>query len=169
VSMLDEKGSPTPVERVWIAPPASQIGPIQDADREAIRRTNAAIYGHYDQPIDRESAYEKLTNRTAAKTEASGAPVVAGNTRAGGAAGAGQAGGPGEAPGSPAAPGAGTVITEALSAILFGTTGPRGGKHDGLVQSAARSAARSVGSGVGRAILRGALGSILGGSTRTRY
>ena len=56
--------------------------------------------------------------------------------------------------------------TDTLSAILLGTTGPRGGHHDGLVQSAARSAARSVGSGLGRAILRGALGSILGGSTR---
>jgi DNA double-strand break repair helicase HerA and related ATPase len=169
VSMLDEKGSPTPVERVWIAPPASQIGPIVDADRQAIRRTNAAIYGHYDQPIDRESAYEKLMHRTAAKTEASGAPVVPRSTGAGGAGTAGGAGSAGEATGSPAGAGTGAMITEALTAILFGTTGPRGGKHDGLVQSAARSAARSVGSGVGRAILRGALGSILGGSTRTRY
>ncbi len=59
------------------------------------------------------------------------------------------------------------MITDALSSILLGTTGPRGGHHDGLVQSAARSAARSVGSGLGRAILRGALGSILGGSTST--
>ena len=61
---------------------------------------------------------------------------------------------------------AGSTITDTLSAILLGTTGPRGGHHDGLVQSAAKSAARSVGSGLGRAILRGALGSILGGSTR---
>jgi hypothetical protein len=60
------------------------------------------------------------------------------------------------------------MITDALSSILLGTTGPRGGHHDGLVQSAAKSAARSVGSGLGRAILRGALGSILGGSTSTR-
>ncbi len=59
-------------------------------------------------------------------------------------------------------------MSGALSDILFGTTGPRGGHHDGLVQSAAKSAARSVGSGLGRAILRGALGSILGGSRRTR-
>ena len=61
--------------------------------------------------------------------------------------------------------GAGSTITDALSSILLGTTGPRGGHHDGLVQSAAKSAARSVGSGLGRAILRGALGSILGGTT----
>jgi DNA helicase HerA-like ATPase len=158
VSMLDEKGSPTITERAWIAPPASQIGPISDSDRAAIRQRSASVYGHYDQAVDRESAYEKLTNRTAAKTEAAGAPVVVGSgaTVPQGGAGGG------------AAAGAGTAITETLSAILFGTTGPRGGKHDGLVQSAAKSAARSVGSGVGRAILRGALGSILGGSVSRR-
>ena len=65
VSMLDEKGSPTVTERVWVAPPASQIGPISDAEREASHKSNAAIYGHYDTVVDRESAYEKLTSRTA--------------------------------------------------------------------------------------------------------
>ena len=59
------------------------------------------------------------------------------------------------------------MISGQISDILFGRTGPRGGKHDGLVQSAAKSAARSVGSGIGRAILRGALGSILGGTAST--
>jgi hypothetical protein len=53
-----------------------------------------------------------------------------------------------------------------LSDILLGTTGPRGGHHPGILDSAARSAARSIGSGVGREILRGVLGSILGGNTR---
>jgi hypothetical protein len=156
VSMLDEKGTPTVTERVWIAPPSSQIGPIAPADRDAIRTANGSMYGRYDQVVDRESAYEKLTNRTAAKTEAAGAPSVA--VPAGTTAGT---------PGAPAG-GPEPTITDALTAILFGTTGPRGGKHDGLVQSAAKSAARSVGSGVGRAILRGALGSILGGSTSRR-
>jgi hypothetical protein len=157
ISVLDEKGSPTPTERAWVAPPASQIGPIADADRDAIRKQNAPVYGHYDQPVDRESAYEKLTNRTAEKTAAAGAP----------AAGAGQSGEAGQAGGAATA-GAGAAIGDALSAILFGSTGPRGGKHDGLIQSAAKSAARSVGSGVGRAILRGALGSILGGAAASR-
>jgi DNA helicase HerA-like ATPase len=155
VSVLDEKGTPTVTERVWIAPPASQIGPIADGERDAIRRNNASVYGHYDQAVDRESAYEKLMNRTAAKTEAAGAP----------AAGTG-----GQTAGTDTSEAGGTegTITAALTSILFGTTGPRGGKHDGLVQSAAKSAARSVGSGVGRAILRGALGSILGGATSRR-
>jgi len=149
VSLLDAKGSPTVTERAWIAPPASQIGPITDAQRDAIQKEAAAIYGHYTQTIDRESAYEKLL------------------ARAGGAGSAGAAGTtatPG-LPGSGGTTGSGSTFTDALSSILLGTTGPRGGHHDGLVQSAAKSAARSVGSGLGRAILRGALGSILGGTT----
>jgi len=150
VSMLDAKGSPTVTERAWIAPPASRIGPITDAERTAVRELTKSLYGHYEQSIDRESAFEKLG--------AGGAGKAGG---AGTAGAAGQAGTSGTAGSS-----AGSSITDTLSAILLGTTGPRGGHHDGLVQSAARSAARSVGSGLGRAILRGALGSILGGSTK---
>ncbi len=53
-----------------------------------------------------------------------------------------------------------------LSKIIFGSTGPRGGQRDGLVQAAAKSAARSIGTSVAREIMRGVLGSILGGSRR---
>jgi DNA helicase HerA-like ATPase len=144
VSVLDEKGSPTVTERAWIVPPASQIGPIGDADRNAIRKEGSAMYGQYDQVVDRDSAYETLKARTEMRT--------------GGAARAG---------GSEATRG-GSILSGPLSDILFGKTGPRGGHYDGLVQSAAKSAARSVGSGIGRAILRGTLGSILGGSSRSR-
>ena len=153
VSTLDASGSPTITERAWIVPPASQIGPIPDPQRASLRKEQTALYGHYEHAVDRESAFEMLKARTAERAgEAGRAGGVAGG--AGGAGGwAGGAGGAGGA----------------LSEILFGSTGPRGGKHDGLVQSAAKSAARSVGSGIGRAILRGALGSILGGaSTRRR-
>src|SRR4030095_11884535 len=64
VSVLDEKGTPPMTERAWRAPPPSQIGPIPDADREAIRKRSLGIYGHYEQTVDRESAYEKLNART---------------------------------------------------------------------------------------------------------
>jgi uncharacterized protein len=147
ISLLDASGTPTITERAWIVPPASRIGPITDAERDAVRKATAASYAHYDQAIDRESAFEKLKARTQEKV---------------GAGGAGTAGGAGQAAGA----GSASSVTDALSAILLGTTGPRGGHHDGLLQSAARSAARSMGSGVGRAILRGALGSILGGRSR---
>ena len=53
-----------------------------------------------------------------------------------------------------------------LSELLFGSTGPRGGRHPGLAEQAARSAVRTVGSSIGREIVRGVLGSILGGGRR---
>jgi hypothetical protein len=53
-----------------------------------------------------------------------------------------------------------------LKDMLFGSTGPRGGKHAGLVEKAASSAVRSMGSAMGREIFRGVLGGLLGGSKR---
>src|SRR5262245_43338058 len=148
VSTLDGKGTPQITQRAWMAPPSSQIGPIGDADRDRIRQDGQSMYGHYEQAIDRESAYEKLKNRTATRT--GGAPSVSTGTR----------------PGSPADGTTDSGIAGTLAGVLFGTTGPRGGHHDGLLDSAAKSAARAVGSNVGRAIIRGALGSILGGGGR---
>ncbi len=160
ISMLDAKGSPTVTERAWLMPPSSQIGPITDAQRAEVRKAGTTMYGHYDQAVDRESAYEKLSARTAAKVGGTAqgpvAPPPTGSTP------------PVAAPGAPA-PQAGSQMGEivaGLSGILFGTTGPRGAHHDGLVDAAAKSAARSLGSTVSRAIVRGTLGSILGGSRR---
>jgi DNA helicase HerA-like ATPase len=149
VSTLDAKGSPQVTERAWMAPPCSQIGPIKDGDRDVIRKAGQALYGHYEQTVDRESAYEKLKMRTLSK--AGGTTVVPPAAE-----------GLPPSSGAPASSGLGSV----LAGVLLGTTGPRGGHHDGLLDSAAKSAARAVGSNVGRAIIRGALGSILGGRSR---
>jgi len=46
--------------------------------------------------------------------------------------------------------------------VLFGSTGPRGGKGDGLVQTMAKSAVRTMGTSLGKEILRGVLGGIFG-------
>ncbi|MCY1449032.1 hypothetical protein D9M71_657510 [compost metagenome] len=63
VGTLEEKGTPAMVQRVLVAPPQSRIGPLADAERaDLVRRSPLA--GRYDQPIDRESAYEMLTGRT---------------------------------------------------------------------------------------------------------
>ncbi len=59
VSVLDEKGAPTPVERILIRPPGSRIGPLTDAERQEILK-RSPLKGRYDQEIDRESAYEML-------------------------------------------------------------------------------------------------------------
>ena len=62
VSFLDEKGRPTIVERAYILPPASQIGPLTDAERATVIE-NSIVAGIYETTIDRESAYEKLRGR----------------------------------------------------------------------------------------------------------
>jgi uncharacterized protein len=66
VSLLDEKGRPSIVERAFIAPPLSQVGPIADAERQQLMRASA-LFSRYEKTVDRESAYEKLKQQTAAK------------------------------------------------------------------------------------------------------
>ncbi|HEY6895378.1 MAG TPA: helicase HerA-like domain-containing protein, partial [Rhodanobacteraceae bacterium] len=166
VSFLDEKGSPRVTQRAWIAPPASRIGPITQQERDMIQNDAKALYGHYTETVDRESAYEKLKTRTGEKQGAAPAPPASTPSAPQPPATSGRTSPwKDEAPAAPDQPGA---VSSVLSDILFGTTGPRGGHHEGLAESAARSAARSIGSGFGRAILRGALGSILGSSSRSR-
>jgi DNA helicase HerA-like ATPase len=161
VSLLDVSGSPQVTERAWMAPPSSQIGPVAPTEFDRLRKLNQSSYGHYDQAVDRESAYEKLKSRTLSKqpgepaAEPSANPAQPADTTRGI---------PRTAP-APAPP-AGGGIADVLSGVLFGSTGPRGGHHDGLIDSAAKSAARSVGSNVGRALIRGVLGSFLGGRSR---
>lgn len=59
VSFLDEKGMPSVVERAFILPPRSQIGPITPEQRQQLI-TSSLVYGYYEKQLDRESAYEML-------------------------------------------------------------------------------------------------------------
>ncbi|PTD95545.1 helicase HerA-like domain-containing protein [Pseudothauera lacus] len=145
VSFLDDKGRPEVVERAAIVAPVSRMGPLDADERRAAIRASV-LYGHYEQEVDRESAYEMLR----AQAEAGAARSAQGGGRA---APAGQ--------GQPAG-GGGSGVAD----LLFGSTGPRGGKRDGLVQVAAKTVTRTVGSALGRQIVRGLLGSLLGGSSR---
>jgi hypothetical protein len=52
----------------------------------------------------------------------------------------------------------------AISEILLGSTGPRGGRKAGLLEKAASSAVRSAANNLGRELARGLLGSLLGSS-----
>ena len=153
ISFLEAKGNPAIVERAWVLPPASRIGPLVPAERGGVIGASV-LKGHYEQIVDRESAYEKLRARAGEQTAAADAPADAG---ARGEAPQKSRPLPKAAPGAPPASGGG------ISDILFGSTGPRGGRHEGMLESAAKSAARSVGSGLGRSILRGMLGSMFGG------
>jgi len=62
VSFLDAAGRPTPVERAFVLPPRSQIGPLTPDQRQAVLR-QSRLFGRYEQLLDRESAFEKLKTR----------------------------------------------------------------------------------------------------------
>ena len=143
VSFLDAKGRPSVTERVFVVPPGSQIGPVTAAQRQAVI-ANSLVAGVYEKTVDRESAYEKLKGRAETAPDAPPAKT------AGGAKGASEA----------------SEGSSMLNDLLFGSTGPRGGKRDGLVQTMAKSAVRTMGTSVGKEILRGVLGGIFGAKKR---
>ena len=139
VSLLDENGTPGIVERAFICPPRSQIAPIDAAERQRAIQSSL-VYGTYEKAIDRESASEMLAARAQQVGTTTPPPVL---------------GSPAQVPSS--------GVGGAFSSILMGSTGPRGGRHPGLVEKMAGSAVRSIGSGLGREIIRGVLGSLFGG------
>jgi DNA helicase HerA-like ATPase len=77
VSFLDEKGRPGVVERAFVLPPASRIGPITADERKAVM-DRSPVKGAYDKTVDRESAYEKLATRAAVSAGAPGTVAGAG-------------------------------------------------------------------------------------------
>jgi uncharacterized protein len=147
VSCLDAKGRPCETERVFVMPPASQLGPITPEQRQALLQ-NSLVAGVYEQAQDRESAYEKLKGQTA-----SGGTASSGATTR---------------PAEGASPGTEGGLMGSVSDFLFGSTGPRGGQHDGVAQLLVKSAVRNVGSAIGREIVRGVMGSLLGSAKRRR-
>ncbi|HEY9063676.1 MAG TPA: helicase HerA-like domain-containing protein [Burkholderiaceae bacterium] len=155
VSLLDEKGRPSVTQRVFVVPPGSQIGPITPEQRAALIG-GSLVAGVYEKAVDRESAYEKLKGRAAASPTA--APPATPGTPLPPTGTASIPGGPSATSNSD-----GGGLLGGLKDVIFGSTGPRGGKHEGLAEAAARSAMRTIGSSVGREIVRGVLGSILGG------
>lgn len=62
VSFLDEKGIPTPVERTFVCPPGSRVGPTTDGERMDVMKSSN-IFSFYEKTVDRESAYEILKSR----------------------------------------------------------------------------------------------------------
>src|SRR6185369_1434900 len=176
VSFLDEKGRPAVVERSMIFPPASRLGPLSAEERQAIIQASPLL-ATYGQTVDRESAYETLRGKPAARPPAPGAipaPAGGGGLNAndwGNSAGQQASPRPAPAPQQQSAPApqesSGGGLFGGLGEILTGSTGPRGGHREGILEAAAKSAARgmasTVGRSVGQQILRGVLGSILGG------
>jgi uncharacterized protein len=134
VSFLDEKGRPNIVERAFIVPPASRLGPLTAEERRKVI-DGSLVAGHYEKSVDRESAHEQLRERAAGKGVEGATP--------------------------PAKGGLGGILD---SLGLPGSTPPAKGRtRETAIEAAAKSAARAIGSEVGRRVIRGILGSILGG------
>ena len=110
VSLLDDKGRPTETERVFVVPPGSQLGPITSEQRQALR-DSSLVAGVYEKTIDRESAYEKIKGRAPAMDAQSVSQAQQSMQKAS----------------TPEDHG----VMGQVSDILFGSTGPRGGRHDG--------------------------------------
>ncbi len=138
VSLLDEKGRPSMVERAYILPPHSRIGPISTDERTAVMK-RSLVAGSYEAEIDRESAYEVLKARRDAAASAS--PTAA-----------------------PAPASTGSVFGGVFDGVFGGGNSRRQSAGEAMV----KSAARAIGSEVGRQIMRGVLGSMLGGGRRRR-
>jgi DNA helicase HerA-like ATPase len=160
VSFLDAKGRPSVTERVFVLPPGSQIGPITPEQRKSLVQ-GSLVAGVYEKVVDRDSAYEKLKGRAAG----AGGGAAPGSTNDVGSSSGSMRLPTGTASPAPATEDGGGLMG-GLKDVLFGSTGPRGGRHAGLAEKAAASAVRSIGSAVGREIIRGVLGSLLGGSRR---
>ena len=104
----------------------------------APRFARSPVGAKYDTAVDRESAYEILTQRT--RAQAAEAPVPSSS-----------------AVGKSAAPAAqGSGWGKAVSDAVFGS-----GRREGMLEALAKSAARNAAGQLGRSILRGVLGSIL--------
>jgi DNA helicase HerA-like ATPase len=74
VSLLDEKGQPSVVERALIYPPSSQLPPLTATERAQIIQ-QSTLHGHYEKAVDRESAYEMLKARAAQEDQAPARPT----------------------------------------------------------------------------------------------
>jgi uncharacterized protein len=138
VSTLQDKGVPMPVERTLICPPRCRMGAITPEERAAVRG-RSPVGAKYDTRLNRESAYEVLSQRA---VPAEAPPARPGQVPADKAEKPSESGG-------------------AWGDLLWGTT-----RRQGMVETMAKQAARTVGSQIGRQILRGVLGGILGGSRR---
>ena len=140
ISCLDAKGIPTMVDRAFVVPPFSQIGPVTPEQRAQII-SSSLVAGIYEQEMDRESAFEILSARAQermAEEEAVKAELAA-QKEAEKEAKAERA----------AARGPDTLV-------------------ESITKSVARSASSSIGRQIGNQIVRGVLGSIFGGKSKSK-
>jgi DNA helicase HerA-like ATPase len=139
VSLLDEKGQPSVVDRAFIVPPRSQIGPISPQQRQQLIQ-HSIVAGVYERFIDRESAYERLK---AATKDSPGQRIAAPVTGGG-------------------------ILGQLITGAVGGITGARARQSDTVVEALSKNLTRSIANTAGRELVRGLMGSLFGGTKRKR-
>jgi DNA helicase HerA-like ATPase len=160
ISFLDERGMPGIVNRAMIMPPRSRIGPITAKERGA-RIVSSPLFGKYDHPIDRDSAYELLKARAehaaaVADAEEREESLEQYKERMRRERAALEA-----------------ALDRELERLSRTTsrrrTGSRSSRRtDTAFEAMAKSAARSAGTSIGRSLSRGILGGLFGKKSRRR-
>lgn len=140
ISTLDEKGVPTMVDRAFVVPPLSQIGPVAPEQRSQLI-SSSIVAGQYEQALDRESAFEilakKAEERAAAQAQADAAAADA------------------------------KAQKEAEKAERAAARAPDS-FAESITKSVVRSAGSSIGRSIGTQIVRGILGGIFGGKSKSK-
>ena len=77
VSMLENKGEPSIVQRTFIRPPEGRLGPVSDNERLSVIEYSP-VYGKYEQVVDNDSAHEILARRAEKATQEAGAETGGG-------------------------------------------------------------------------------------------
>ena len=129
VSTLQDEAVPMPVERTLMCPPRCRMGAITSEERAAVRG-RSPVGAKYDTPVNRESAYEILTQRNASAESPAAKP---------------------DAPAEPSSAGG------AIGDLLWGTK-RRQGMLETMAKQAARTVGSEVGRQILRGVLGGILG-----------
>lgn len=140
ISTLDEKGVPTIVDRAFVVPPISQIGPVTP-DVRAQLINSSLVAGQYEQTVDRESAFEILSKKAQERAAAAAEAKAAEDAEKQAAKQAKEERAAARAPDS---------LTESIT------------------KSVVRSASSSIGRSIGTQIVRGVLGGIFGGKSKSK-
>ena len=140
ISTLDAKGVPTVVDRAFVVPPVSQIGPVTPDVRAQLISTSI-VAGQYEQVVDRESAFEILTSRAQERAAAAAEAKAAADAEK-------------EAEKQAKAERAAARAPDTLA--------------ESITKSVVRSASSSIGRSIGTQIVRGVLGSIFGGKSKSK-
>lgn len=143
VSTLDAKGIPTMVERTFIRPPLSQVGPCSPEARARVI-SSSPIGPRYDAVVDRESAFEIL-ERKAAELEAQQAEMEQ----------------PEPTRSKPTRQEEEPQDNGGIMGAIFGTQRGRSGRsRQSLAETAMKTMVRQASSTIGRELMRGLMGSL---------